>query len=72
MKLSDLEGRATITIEEAAELLGVSRATAYEAARTGQLPALSLGRRRLVSVPRLLAILGCREGELEVTPEARR
>jgi excisionase family DNA binding protein len=58
MQLSDLDCRATCTIEEAAQILGVSRGVAYESARRGELPVLSLGRRRLVPVPRLLALLG--------------
>ena len=40
--------RATLTIEETAELLGVSRGSAYEAARSGQIPVLRVGRRLLV------------------------
>jgi excisionase family DNA binding protein len=59
--LDDLRGRATCRVEEAAEVLGISRGTAYQAARTGQLPVLSLGRRVLVSVPRLLTMLGANE-----------
>ncbi len=57
MNLDDLRGRATCTVEEAAALLGVGRATAYEAARRGQLPTLHLGRRILIPVPRLLALV---------------
>jgi excisionase family DNA binding protein len=64
MQLSDLEGRATCTIEEAAQVLRISRGLAYESARTGALPVLALGRRRLVPVPRLLALLGAQEDEL--------
>jgi site-specific DNA-methyltransferase (adenine-specific) len=33
-------GRATCTVEEAAEVVGVGRGTAYDAARSGELPAL--------------------------------
>jgi excisionase family DNA binding protein len=40
--------RLTFTVEEAAELLGVGRGTAYEAARRGELPTVRLGRRLLV------------------------
>jgi excisionase family DNA binding protein len=40
--------RLTVTVEEAGRLLGVSRNSAYELARTGQLPTLRLGRRLLV------------------------
>jgi excisionase family DNA binding protein len=38
----------TITVEEAGRVLGISRNTAYEAARTGQLPVIRLGRRMRV------------------------
>lgn len=54
LTLEDLEGRATISVEEAAHVLGISRGVAYEAARTGQLPCLHLGKRVLVSVPALV------------------
>jgi excisionase family DNA binding protein len=50
--------RLTLTIPEAAELLGVSRGVAYEAARTGELPTIRLGRRLLVSRARLMELLG--------------
>jgi excisionase family DNA binding protein len=48
----------TLTVDEAAKLLGVSRGTAYEAARRGQLPTIRLGRRLLVPRARLLELLG--------------
>lgn len=38
----------TITIEDAARELGISRNTAYACARTGQIPTVRLGRRLLV------------------------
>jgi len=45
-----LDRRQTLTIEEAAALLGVSRGSAYLAAQRGMLPgAFTLGSRRLVS-----------------------
>ena len=43
--------RLTMTVKEAAEILGISRATAYMLANTGQIPIIRLGERRLV-VPR--------------------
>lgn len=46
--------RATITIEEAAQILGIGRAHAYELARTGELPVLRLGARRLLVPKRAL------------------
>lgn len=54
--------RATISVEEAASLLGCSRGVAYQAHRDGTLPgALTLGRRRLVSVIALRRALGAIE-----------
>jgi excisionase family DNA binding protein len=44
--------RLTMTVEEAGEALGVSRATAYQLARTGGIPAIRLGERRIV-VPKV-------------------
>jgi excisionase family DNA binding protein len=55
-----LAGRATISIEEAATLLGIGRTAAYEAANRGQLPTRRLGRRLLVPVPAFLDWLGAR------------
>ena len=40
--------RLTCSIGEAAVLLGIGRASAYEAARTGQIPTIKLGRRLVV------------------------
>ena len=42
--------RLTLTVEQAGELLGISRALAYEMARTGRLPVLRFGKR--IVVPR--------------------
>jgi excisionase family DNA binding protein len=40
--------RQTLTIEEAARILGVGRSKAYEFARTGKIPAIRLGHKLLV------------------------
>ena len=56
--LDALQGRATITIEQTAKLLGLGRTAAYDAARRGELPTRRLGRRLLVPVPALLEWLG--------------
>lgn len=40
--------RLTLTVEEAAALLGISRAFAYEAVRRGEIPSIRIGRRVLV------------------------
>lgn len=68
MQLEDLEGRATISIEEAGLLCGISRPTAYACARRGELPTLSLGRRRVVPVAALMKLLGNEEGADLSTP----
>ena len=54
-----LEGRLTLSIREAAELLSISLPTAYDAVRRQQLPSLSFGERALrVPVGSLLALCG--------------
>lgn len=57
LQLEQLAGRATITIEQTARLLGLGRTAAYDAARRGELPTRRLGRRLLVPVPALLTWL---------------
>jgi excisionase family DNA binding protein len=44
------ETRLTLTVEQAAVVLGISRGLAYELAARGELPCLRLGRR--IVVPR--------------------
>jgi excisionase family DNA binding protein len=49
---------ATVTVEEAGQILGLSRNSAYIAARKGQLPTLRIGKRLVVpraALDRLLA-----------------
>jgi excisionase family DNA binding protein len=55
-----------LTVEEAAEVMRISRGSAYEAVRTGDLPHVRIG--RTIRVPRkaLLALLG--EDEAVPTP----
>ena len=43
--------RRTVTVEEAAKVLGIGRSAAYLAVRTGELPSLKIGRR--IVVPRI-------------------
>lgn len=40
--------RLTLTVEEAAESLGISRAFAYEAVARGEIPCIRIGRRVLI------------------------
>jgi len=42
------EKRLTVTVEEAARLLGISRGLAYEMVRVGRLPAIRFGKRLVV------------------------
>jgi excisionase family DNA binding protein len=49
--------RLTLTVEEAGQLLGVSRSYAYELVRQGALPCLRLGRRIVIPVRALEALL---------------
>lgn len=49
--------RLTYTVNEVAELLGISRTAAYECVRRGEIPAIELGRRLVIArstVDRLL------------------
>jgi excisionase family DNA binding protein len=48
----------TISVEEAADICGIGRGTAYRAAHRGELPSLRLGRRIRVPTARLLELLG--------------
>ncbi|MDX1659833.1 MAG: helix-turn-helix domain-containing protein [Nitriliruptorales bacterium] len=48
----------TMTVEEAAELLGVSRSSGYRAAAVGEIPTIRIGRRLLVPTAKLLTLLG--------------
>jgi excisionase family DNA binding protein len=48
----------TISVEETAILLGISRSAAYRAAKAGQLVAFRVGRRLLVPTAPLLRMLG--------------
>jgi len=58
LRIDQVAGKATITIEQTAQLLGLGRTAAYDAARRGELPTRRLGRRLLVPVPALLEWLG--------------
>jgi excisionase family DNA binding protein len=48
----------TLTVEQTAELLGISRSTAYELVNTGQLECLRLRRRVVVPTSRVAEWLG--------------
>lgn len=52
--------RLTVTVAQAAVMLGISRTSAYQRVRRGEIPTVRLGRRLVVPKARLLAML---EGE---------
>jgi excisionase family DNA binding protein len=58
--VTSAEERLTLTVEEAASLLGISRAFAYESVHRGDIPSIRLGRRILI--PRT-ALIRLAEGE---------
>ena len=50
--------RLTLTVPEAAELLGVGRGTCYEAVRRGDIPSVRVSNRIVIPRARLMALLG--------------
>jgi excisionase family DNA binding protein len=45
LEIRDMKSeRRTLKVEEAAKLLGISRNTAYDAVKSGQLPTVKIGR----------------------------
>jgi excisionase family DNA binding protein len=53
-----------ISVERAAELMGMSRSAAYRAAASGGIPVLRCGRRMFVPSARLLDLLRLRDERL--------
>jgi excisionase family DNA binding protein len=51
-------GVSVISVDAAAQILGISRNLAYQMAREGNLPTLRLGRKLAVPVSRLAQMLG--------------
>lgn len=49
--------RLTLTVAEAAKVLGIGRSSAYEAVKLGQLPSIRIGRRLLVPIAALERML---------------
>lgn len=63
--IDQLRNRQTCSVEEAGQALGIGRSTAYAAAHDGSLPVLRISHRILVSVPRLLALIGVEDERCE-------
>lgn len=49
---------ATLTVEQTARLLGISRSSAYRGIHSGQIPSFRIGGRILVPTGKLLDLLG--------------
>jgi excisionase family DNA binding protein len=67
--MGPLAGRATATVDEIAELLAISRASAFEGVHAGTIPSLRIGRRILIPLPAIAAaLLGAQtNGETDAT-----
>ena len=59
--------RLTMTVEEAAVALGISRASAYEAVGRGEIPCIRIGRRILIPKVALEKLLNAGGAEVEET-----
>jgi excisionase family DNA binding protein len=59
--------RLTVTVPEAARLLGLSRMSAYNGIRTGQIPSIRVGRRVLIPRAALGRLLDGVEGSYRPT-----
>jgi excisionase family DNA binding protein len=57
--------KLTVSVEEAAKALGISRGLAYDLARTGRLPVLRLGHRYVVPTSALRRLLEEPQGQGE-------
>ena len=53
----DPELRPTLSVDETAIVLGIGRATAYEGVRTGDIPAIRVGRRLRVPTAAIVRML---------------
>jgi excisionase family DNA binding protein len=62
----------TLTVEQAAKLLGIGRNQTYEAVARGELPAMRIGRRWIIPTLRLLKLLGVGTDDVEESRTARR
>jgi excisionase family DNA binding protein len=63
LDLPDPRREPTVDVERAGRLLGISRGSAYEAVRRGEIPSIKLGHRVVVPTASLLAMLGVEVGQ---------
>lgn len=63
LTIDDLRSRPTITVAEAAAVLGIHRDSAYQGVRSGDIPSIRIGSRYVIPTARLLALLGITDGD---------
>lgn len=59
---------AVVSVEEAARVLGISRSTAYNAVRDGDLPSVRIRGRILIPAQKLAELLRCEPAETAASP----
>ncbi len=64
--LPDPRQQPTITVKQAAALLGISERSAYEAAHRGEIPIIRFGRRMTVPTILVLRMIGLDESDRPV------
>jgi excisionase family DNA binding protein len=57
MTIPDPAQQPTMTVDETADALGISRASAYEGVRTGDIPAIRIGRRWVIPTAKVRRML---------------
>ena len=71
LTVDDLRQRPTITVQEYAAFIGVSKDTVYEAAARGELAVVRLGRRVLIPTAPVLLSLGLAVAQAVESLEAK-
>ena len=61
LRLRELLARPTITVREAAEVLGIGESLAYDAVKSGEIKGFRIGNRLLVPTAPLRHLLGLEE-----------
>lgn len=58
--LPDPETEPTVSVERAGQVIGISRGSAYEGVRRGEIPSIRIGHRVLIPTAALLRLVGIR------------
>ena len=65
-----MEDKLTLSVEETAKLLGIGRNLCYERVKTGEIPAIKIGRRLLIPRSALEKLLA-NPKPLDLTPRSK-